>query len=305
MRYKRWRIRDVGKLVEEVKLGRLEIQYWQIAGMQKWQQHPVFPQALCSFENLCFQHGMAVAGGRRDIGHRHAICAKLQIAGIQKVCCSPRVSKSMSRQDDCKAAARHAPGHAPSNDPKGKWYTRGRDGRTEESHYGKRSISHPYLSLFSWWWSFLPSFLLRCLMLIIWYALAPARLLMLHGTWRLPRFRPPFGLRLCCGHHKWCYYPSPADESHVIRSRGFQNARLDRSLYLKRSCGSCRFSSIGKKYGIKCFSSRGGRCAWSVSFIGDKCRLVPSFLRSTRGLPQVAALFLLPLFSSIQDPDDL
>ena len=35
MRYKRWRIRDVGKLVEEVKLGRLEIQYWQIAGMQK------------------------------------------------------------------------------------------------------------------------------------------------------------------------------------------------------------------------------------------------------------------------------
>ena len=33
-------------------------------------------------------------------------------------------------------------------------------------------------------------------------------------------------------------------------------------------------SSIGKKYGIKWFSFGGGRCAWSVSFIGDKCWLV-------------------------------
>ena len=48
----------------------------QNGGMQDWQQHPMFPGGLpCqvlnrSDENWCFQHGMAVAGGRGEIGER-------------------------------------------------------------------------------------------------------------------------------------------------------------------------------------------------------------------------------------------
>ena len=69
----------------------------------------------------------------------------------------------------------------------------------------------------------------------------------------------------------------------------------------KRSLGSCRFpSSIGKKYGMRC-----GRCAWPVSFIGDKCRLVPKLPPSLLRLPSFhhrLTLYFGRLISSCRRP---